>query len=350
MRYLLLLPVLLILASCQEQESQAPKAVRPAKVMTVGERSAMTREIPGTVRASQRVDLAFQVAGRMVEFPVKEGQVVAEGELLARLDDSDFQSVVKAAVAEADKNSANFDRAKELIVKDFVSQFDYDRIKATYDVSIANLEKAQKALNDTRLTAPFSGTIAKTRVENFEDIQAKQPILSLQDQGDLEIVVAISETLIARRDQRNQVLLVARFDALPEQTFDLHIKEFATEADPRTQSYEYVLGIKDKNLPNLLPGMTATVLAELLDTGSETESALVIPLTALVAGAEGESSVWAVAADNKVKRQVVVTGQMAGADQIEIARGIARGDVIVVAGTSALTEGMVVKPIADVSF
>jgi RND family efflux transporter MFP subunit len=350
MRYLLLLPVLLIVASCQEQESQEPRAVRPAKVITVGERSAMSREIPGTVRASQRVDLAFQVAGRIVEFRVKEGQVVAEGELLARLDDSDFQSAVNAAEAEADKNSANFDRAKELIVKQFVSQTDYDRIKAAYDVSVANLEKAQKALNDTRLTAPFSGTIARTLVENFEDVQAKQPVLSLQDQGELEIVVAISETLIARRDDRAQVSLKARFDALPEQTFDLYIKEFATEADPRTQSYEYVLGIKDKNLANLLPGMTATVNAKRLDTDSETASELVIPLTALVAGAEGESSVWAVASDNTVKRHAVVTGQLVGADQIEIVSGISRGDIIVVAGTSALSEGMVVKPIGNVSF
>ena len=350
MRYLLLLPVLLVIVSCQEQESQAPTVIRPAKVITVGERSSMAREIPGVVRASQRVDLAFQVAGRIMEFPVKEGQVVAEGELLARLDDSDFQSAVDAAVAEADRNSANFDRAEELIEKEFVSQTDYDRIKAAYDISVADLERAQKALNDTRLAAPFSGTIARTLVENFEDIQAKQSILSLQDQGDLEIVVAISETLIARRDETNQLSIVARFDALPEQTFDLHVKEFATEADPRTQSYEYVLGIKDKNLANLLPGMTATVLAERLDTGSETAGALVIPLTALVAGADGGSSVWAVAADNTVIRKAVVTGQPVGADRIEIAGGIDRGDVIVVAGTSALTEGMVVKPIADVSF
>lgn len=321
--------------------------VQPAKVFTVGEQFSQSREIPGTVRAAQRSDLSFQVPGKIVEFSVKEGQQVAEGDVLGRLDDSDYQSTVNAARAERDKNKANFDRAEELIVDNFISQSDYDKIKASFDVSTANLERKEKAYDDTKMVAPFTGVVARTFVQNFEDVQAKQPILSLQDTTDLELVVAVSETLVARRQKNPNMELSARFDALPNRVFNLYLKEFATEADPQTQTFEVVVGLTDKNVSSILPGMTATVTISQVD---EVSGPLVIPLIALVAGEGNANSVWKVGAGNKLTRQVVTTASLSGVDRIEIISGLIPGDRIVTAGLSSLTEGKEITPIAEVSY
>jgi RND family efflux transporter MFP subunit len=341
--------VAFFLASCSEDVPPPAVVIQPAKVMTVGEQFQLTREIPGTVRAAQRSELSFQVAGQIVELDVKEGQEVVEGAVLGRLNDSDYQSAVNAAVAERDKNKSNFERAKELIVDNFISQVDFDRTKAAFDISTANLERAEKALADTRLVAPFSGVIAKTLVENFEDVQAKQPILSLQSSGELEIVVALSETLVARREEGANIEVFARFDALPDRQFELFIKEFAAEADPQTQTFEVVVGLADKNVSNILPGMTATVNVTRTDS-DENAGPLVVPLVAVVAGEGDAASVWKVNADNKVQKQVVVTGQLVGEDEIEISSGLTMGDIIVTAGISSLTDGKEITPITELKY
>ena len=343
------LTAILFITSCSKEIPPPSVSIQPAKVMTVGEQYRLTREIPGRVRAAQRSDLAFQVSGQIVEFDMKEGQEVKEGTILARLDDSDYKSAADAATAERNKNKANFDRAEELIVGKFISQSDYDRIKATYDVSVANLERSEKALNDSRLIAPFSGVVARTFVENFEDVQAKQPILSLQNPDDLEIVIALSETIVARRKDTATIEVFASFDALPEQTFELYIKEFAAEADPLTQTFEVVAGITEKNLTNILPGMTATVNVTRTDV-DDGAGPLVVPLAAIVAGEGDTPSVWKVGTDNKVRQQVVVTGQLAGSDQVEISSGLVTGDIIVTAGVSSLSDGKEIAPITEVKF
>ena len=337
----------LFLIGCSNEAPPPPVKIQPAKVFTVGEQYQLTRELPGTVRAAQRSDLSFQVPGKIVEFSVKEGQQVAEGEVLGKLDDSDYQSTVNAARAERDQNKANFDRAEELIVDNFISQSDYDKIKASFDVSTANLERTEKALADTKMVAPFAGVVARTFVQNFEDIQAKQPILSLQNTTDLELVVSVSETLVARREQNPNLVLSAKFDAFPNRSFDLFIKEFATEADPQTQTFQVVVGFADKNVSSILPGMTATVSISQID---EASGPLVIPLVALVAGEGNASSVWKVGTDNRLTRRVVTTGALSGLDRIEIVSGLKAGDMIVAAGLSSLTEGKEIIPITEVSY
>jgi RND family efflux transporter MFP subunit len=172
--------------------------------------------------------------------------------------------------------------------------------------------------------------------------------LSLQDTGDLEIVVSVSETLVARRQAVAQVSLVARFDALPDRTFDLYIKEFATEADSRTLSFAYVLGISDKNIGNILPGMSAIVTATRFRESAS--GPMVIPLSAVVAGIDDAPSVWKVDASNSVKKHPVTVGRLVEADQVEINSGITPGDVIVVVGSASLTEGMQVNPVNEVKF
>lgn len=345
------LPLLLSclsLYSCTDEAPVQTNIIRPAKVITVGDQYLQTRDIPGTVRASQRSELSFQVPGQIIELNIREGQKVQKGYLLARLDASDYQSSVSAKRAEMTKFRSNFERAKELITGKFISQSEYDTIKAAYEVAVASLEQAQKALRDSQLTAPFTGLVARRFVENFEDVQAKQPILSLQGSDNLEIVVAVSETLIARRTDEPNFDLSAKFDAIPETSFELHLIEFATEADPQTQTFEYVLGITAGSPRNILPGMTATVT--ITRRPDEVAGPLTVPMAAIFAGENDAKHLWVVDDDNKVSARLIQTGELAGQDHIVVHSGLEIGELIVVAGAGSLDEGREIKPITQVIY
>ena len=98
-KHSLLLPVLtrllalaLALTGAVVSAQDAAEAVKPVKVMAVSADSAgVTRTFFGRVSARQTVDLAFQVSGQMVEFPAIEGEIIAAGGLVAKLDQEPFQ-------------------------------------------------------------------------------------------------------------------------------------------------------------------------------------------------------------------------------------------------------------------
>ena len=339
------------LVGCGKEEvKDVAEVIQPAKVMIVtGASNEINRQLPGTVRASQRVNLAFQVPGKLKYFPLKEGQKVSEGEILGRLDDRDYRSDLSAARAEHTKTKANFKRAEELLVKKFISQAEYDKLKAALDVAVSNQEKAAKALDDAELKAPFTGTVARRYVENFQDVQAKQAIISLQDNSQLEVVVNVSETLVSRRNTDDSLQMTARFEAFPNEQFELFVKEFSTEADSKTQTFEIVLGMKDVKGVALLPGMTAKVFVKKISTIEESDIYLV-PMHAVVADDDENAFVWVVnESSNTVTKKLVALGDLRGKDSIE-AIGLASGDVVVIGGVTKMREGKVIRPIEKVEY
>jgi multidrug efflux system membrane fusion protein len=205
--FMALMLAFLLATGCEKKEEAVPKeVVRPVKVMTVaGSSSNIPLIFPGKTRANQRVDLSFKVPGPIVELPVEEGQKMKKGQLIARILPRDFKINLDAAKAKAVNAERQYERYKELYVRKQVSKADFDRYKAFRDVAAAQLEDARNALKDTYLKAPFDGIVAKRHVQNFEEVQAKQPIVFFQDNSKIEILVDVPENLIAtiKQDKRS---------------------------------------------------------------------------------------------------------------------------------------------------
>lgn len=350
-RYIPLVISLTLVGCGKEGVEPTKEIIQPAKVVIVkGSSNEVNRQLPGTVRASQRVNLSFQVPGQLKFFPLKEGQEVLKGGVLGRLDDRDYRSNLSAARAELTKTEANFKRAEELLVKKFISKAEYDKLKAALDVAKSNTEKAEKALDDAELKAPFTGTVAKRYVDNFQDIQAKQPVISLQDNSQLEVVVNVSESLVSRRNEDEDTLKVsAKFEAFPSERFDLYVKEFSTEADSNTQTFEIVLGMTDTRGINLLPGMTAKVFATKINTNDVNDTFL-LPMHAVIADEDNNAFVWVVDKEsNSVKKKPVAMGDLKGASQIEVI-GVDLDDMVVVGGVTKMREGKIIRPIEKVEY
>jgi RND family efflux transporter MFP subunit len=317
-----------------------------------GSDSSAVRNFPGRIDASQRADVAFRVPGVLKELNVKEGDSVAKGTVLARLDPTDFNITLADRQATFDNAERNFKRAKELIGDGNISKLDYDRMEANFRTTQAHLDQARQDLEYTELTAPFDGRIASRSVENFEEVIAKQTIFRLQNVTDLDVVIDLPESLIrsfrqtsaaaegsaSQRADRG-VRAYAQFEGQSDSRFDLVVKEVATKADTQTQTFQVTFTMPSPEKFLVLPGMTATVRVDFSSVLNAT-TVKWVPVTAVQADSELQPRVWILDSDSMtVTSRSVTIGRMSeGA--IEVQSGLNGGEEIVSVGAPYLAEGM----------
>jgi len=344
---LLTAAVVMAFSACSKKEEPVKaEVVRPVKTMVIKAGIGPgVQKFAGVVRGSRRSELSFKVAGPLVELPVEEGQQVKKGQLIARILPRDFENAVKEAQARAVEAENQYKRYRELYAKKQVSKADFDRYRAARDVARAQLEDARNALKDTYLKAPFDGVIAKRYVENYQKVQAKQPIVFLHDIEQIEILVDVPELIIAElRENKEATKAWAEFQAAPGKKYPLKTKEFSTKADPATQTYQVVLTMAQPKEANILPGMTCTVVAE-LSGSAKAAAGIKIPAIAVLNDADGKSYVWVLDKKNMtVHKTVVKVGPLTGSEDIVVTDGLKGGETIVTAGVTQLRDGMKVRP------
>ena len=320
----------------KKEEVEVKEVVRPVKLLTVEGKSSMKEiKYPGRVRANQRVDLAFQVAGPLIELPVTEGQNVKKGEIIARILPRDFETEIAKAKAKALDAEQQYQRYRDLYVKKQVSKADFDKYKSQADIASARQKETEDTLSDTYLRAPFTGVIAKRYVENFEDVQAKAPIVSIQDISEIEILVDVPEIVMVTLKQGAKKIVVAEFAAAPGKQYPLTLKEYSTEADSRTQTYQVTLLMTQPEDITVLPGMTANVVGTTKAGQTEVMTTIIIPAAAVFADETGTSHVWIADRDSMtVHNRQVETGSLTGAADISIISGIEPGETIAITGVN----------------
>jgi len=347
---LVLLP--LATSGCTKEAPPEPeKMVRPVKTMVVGgtERGALV--FPGQTQASDRSLLSFRVPGQLVEFPVNEGDHVRRGQLIARLDPTDYELAVQRARASFQKAQADYDRYKRLYEREAVPLAELEMRRAMRDVARAELEQAQAELGYTRLFAPYTGWVGQKLVENFETVKAGQAIVSLQNLEVIEIVLDIPEDLMARARRGQTIGAVARFEAAPGRTFPLTFKEATAQADPRTQTYQVTFTMKQPEGITILPGMTAEVSLQVSLAGEESRdgrSMIAVPVSAVFSDTAGTPQVWVVDTGTMtVHRRAVTLGEPTGQGEVWITGGLEPGETIVLTAVQQLEEGEQIRNLPE---
>jgi RND family efflux transporter MFP subunit len=348
--------VIALLAGCEKEVTEAPEVVRPVRILTISTlQGGETLSYAGEILGVQNAEIAFEVPGRLIELPAEEGIEVSENQLLAKLDPADFQASLDAAEADYRNAKDTFDRFEEVFGKGAISRQDFDNQRRQLEVSKANLATVRKALNDTELRAPFAGRIGRVYVENFNNIQAKQPILLLQDVSQLDIIVNVPEqdwqrakpglTLAQQTERAKPFVTLPTF---PDRQFPARITEVAASADPVTRTFAARGRFDPPDDIVILPGMSATVSVTIdTDLVAGLENAVQIPVNAVVGGNDGGSYVWKVDdAAMTVGLAPVTAGQMSGSS-ITIVDGLAAGDRIAVSGVQHLAEGMKVRELGN---
>ncbi len=347
---------LVLLSACSEEVIEEATPVRPVKIFTVeGIGSGTLRRFPGTVDASQRAEMAFRIPGRLQELLVKEGDLVEEGQVLARLDPTDLQIVVDDRQATFDNAQRNFTRAKELVADGNISKIDFDQMEANFRTTAAALKQARQNLDYAELRAPFSGRIARREVDNFEEVVAKQTVFSLQNIAVLDVRIDVPESLLRTfrgsataggtevRQGRDDPATTAwaEFEGHPDSRFELEEREVATRADSQTQTFQVTYTMPTPQDFLVLPGMTATVTLDFSHL-ADVEQAKWVPVDAVQSDAALNSRVWVLDARSMtVSSRPVQIGRMA-AGLIEVNSGLEGGEEIVSVGAHYLAEGMAV--------
>ncbi len=336
----------LLLTACTEEAPLPPPESRPVKTMLVGgATSGNFRQFPGLVDAIQKADLSFRVQGKISEVLVNEGDMVEKGKVLAKLDPTDYQIVLNDRKASYETAKANYERAKQLVAKEAISKVDHDKIRAEYHTARANLDAATQDITYTSLKATFPGYVAKRHVENFEEVRRKQTVFTLQDISELEIKIDVPETLMIQlrraidpgKVSKPKREMYAVFDQIMDVKFPLTLKEFSTTADENTRTFQATLKMDHPEDYNVLPGMTATVFAEVFASGDVV--AVLLPLSAVISDTDKNPVVWIV--DDMtmtVSSKPVKAGPMTS-NRITVS-GLDIGERVVIAGAAFMREGM----------
>ncbi len=336
-----------LIGGCGDEPIEEAPVVRPVKIIEIGgPGSGATRELPGTIRAAQNADMGFEVGGRITDFLVNEGQEVTAGTELARLDPRDYQAQYDQADAAFRKAQSDLARSERIYQQDpgAISTTRIETDRKSVEVAEAALRIAEKAVEDTVLRAPFDGIVARRIVEDFQNVQPKEPVLVLQDLSSLEIEVSVPERDVARAEQRDNEETTQRIrprvviSSLPDVEFPAELVEFSTTADPATRTFQARLRFETPEDQNILPGMTARVIYNAI-----TETAILLPSTASFADADGNANVWVVDPGTmQVSRKAVTLGNLTG-ESVEVVTGLDNGDLVAVSGVSQLRDGMQVR-------
>ena len=340
--------------ACSEAPPPPEPVIRPVRVTEVyATDGGRTRAFSGVARAGVESTLSFRVPGAIEELPVRVGDRVDAGQLIARLDAVDYELQVKeteAAQSQAQAQARNADadlrRVRGLYENDNASRADLDAATAGAASASAQVESVSKRLelasrrvDYTRLVAPVAGAIAEVPAEVNENVNPGDPVAVLTAGAMApEVEVSVPEGLIRQIQEDAAVTVV--FDAIPGQRFDGVVTEVAVT--PTGTTFPVTVDLPDGR-GDVRPGMAAEVTFELPDDGRGAR--FIVPPEAVGEDRQGRFVFVAEPSGDGfavVRRRAVSVGEFA-ADGLEVLDGLADGDRLITAGVSRIQDGADVR-------
>jgi len=338
------------LTACSEEKKvEAPEIVRPVKVAEVSEPDIGRKlDYSGSVRARTEMNLGFRVAGKMTERLVDIGQRVKPGDVLARLDAVDYQLAVRRAEADLSAATKQVEisglarrRAETLAEKNISSQSQLEQAQLANDQAISQKESAQSALDQARnqvaytdLKATQTGIVTTVSADAGQVVSAGTPVVTVAIDGEKEVQVAVPEMDIGNFKPGKTVK--ARFWSATDLVLDGKVREVAGSADPQSRTFAVRVSLPEDG--RILLGMTANIAA-VEDNATQTWS---IPLAALAKRGD-QPVVWIVDRQKSVVNSRPIKVADFSDNGVRVSEGIAKGDLVVSAGTQFMKEDMKVK-------
>lgn len=348
-------------ATAMLKKQNAPQtAVAPAPAVleflasdiTTVQRHDLRQLLPlsGSLRAVNQAAVKAKVAGDVREVLVREGEAVKEGQVLIRMDTSDYQARLEqargallAARGQLDIATKARDNNKALLGKGFISQNAFDNAESQYEIARANvdsakgaLDVAQKALADTVIRAPISGLISMRAVQPGEKVAVDNRLLDVVDLSQMELEAAVPAADITQVALGQDVEV--KVEGMPQPLLGK-----VARINPATQtgSRSIPVYVQIANPQNLL---RVGMFGEVRLTLAKKTGVLTVPQSA-IQGNEGSWFVYAI--ENGKLVQKPVTPGMRGDDgsgpAIEAASGLQDGAQIVRTNLGTLRTGSTVK-------
>jgi membrane fusion protein (multidrug efflux system) len=283
----------------------------------------------GSLRSEESVMVRPEIAGRVADIAFREGQRVARGDILVRLDDSIQKADLERANANLVLSRSKYERAIDLRAKGFISSQAKDEAENNLKVAEADSQLAAARLSKMTILAPFSGVIGLRSVSVGDFVKEGQDIVNLEAIDPLKVDFRVPE--LALSQVRAGQTLQINLDALPEKTYAGQVYAINPLIDANGRSI--VIRAQVANVQGALrPGMFARVR---LFT-SESQDTLVVPEEALFP--VGEDKYVYKVVDGRAQRQKIEIGQRRDG-KVQVLAGLALNEEIVTAGVAKLRDG-----------
>ncbi|RUM09388.1 efflux RND transporter periplasmic adaptor subunit [Rhizobium chutanense] len=336
-------------SACSEEKAEVKQVVRPVKVVEIA-KAGDTRKLDysGSVKARTEMNLGFRVAGKITERLVDIGDKVKPGDVLARMDSTDYQLAVKTAeanLAAAEKGVETADlvnkRNQQLFDKNVSPKSQLEQASLSYDQAVSSRDAAASALDQAKnqvsyaeLKADYNGIVTTINADVGQVVASGTAVVTVAVDGEKEVQIAVPENDIAEFKPGKTVK--ASFWADDRLVLDGKVREVSGSADQ--QSRTFAVRVSLPNDPQVLLGMTATIEADV----SNGNSYISIPLSALTEK-DGKQMVWTVDRDSAtVHGRDIKVADFTG-DGVHVIEGLDIGDLVVSAGTQFMSENLKVK-------
>ena len=335
----------------------------------------------GYIVARRRATVSSKVTGKVVEVHLEEGQRVEAGDIIARLDDSNWKAALAQSNAQLQQAQANlasaqtaYDDAKPIFERNeqqkaaaVISAQSFDEAKAQYNVARNNLliaqsaldsaragvAVAQRSLDDTVIRAPFAGIVTEKAAQPGEMVSpvsagggfTRTGIGTIVDMDSLEVEVDVSENFINRVHPQQPVVI--KLNAYPDWEIPGSVIAMIPTADRAKATVKVRIAIKQKD-PRIIPEMGARVsfLTEKepqspgADKTPAAAAGVIIPAEAIATS--GDTSIVYVVHGSTVERRALRLGAKTAAGQVVIA-GLAAGDTVALGDLTKLSDGVRIR-------
>jgi membrane fusion protein (multidrug efflux system) len=339
-----ILPLLAAMVSCGGGDvagGGGPGGMPPMPVETARVRaSGMTDEfsVVGSLAGDSEITVVAEVSAVIKELPFREGEELARGDLIARLDDVQARAEVQRAEALVQQRRTSFERVQAIVRENAGAPQDLDDAEANLAVAEADLSVAHSRLAKTRIEAPFRGVVGSRLVSVGTYVRAGEPITELAQLDRLRVNFTAPELYIGRLQVG--ALVQVRTTAYP----NLVLQGTVDVIDPvldRVSRSAHIMARLDNADRKLRPGMSAEVSVVL----AERPEALGVPGEAVFFQGQ-QAFVYTVAADSSVALAPVSLGSR-GAELVEITSGLQSGQIVVRSGHQKLFPGARVAPVSS---
>jgi membrane fusion protein (multidrug efflux system) len=327
----------LLCAACSDPEgdTQTPAANAAVAVVTAAatvQSMGIEIEAVGTTRANESVQVTSKASNVVTAIRFSDGDEVSRGEVLVEMDDAQAQAALAEAQAGLADSQSQYDRSRDLVTQEALSQADLDQIEAQVKAGQARVAAAQASLDDTVIRAAFDGRTGFRQVSVGSFVSPGTLITTLDDTSIIKLDFTVPENFLFML--RRGLAVSALSAGLPNREFTGEVTNMESRVDPVTRSITVRAEIPNAD-GALRQGMFMTVVLD-----GEAEPTLMVPEAAIVPE-QGRIYVFVVRNDAVERREVRIGKRRPG--EVEVVEGLVENDRVIVEGTQNVRDGSVVE-------